>query len=212
MKNWQEFLEGLAYPTETVTITDQDITGVERRELDGQGWRTTESAPDDVAAADVHLARPDLEDAVKSELLAMAGRLLDNAGHSSQFQGPIYSVLLKHARIKFLDRHIPRPGRRATIENGLGGCSPKVEDNYWQDPRAGGRDGEICQLVSTASTRPRPKAHTATKPGRAIWSRRMMARLEADPEVVKWQKRHGISIRWIDANGRQSKYRPDFSG
>ena len=37
-----------------------------------------------------------------------------------------------------------------------------------------------------------------------------MARLEANPEVVKWQKRHGISIRWIDANGRQSKYRPDF--
>ena len=37
-----------------------------------------------------------------------------------------------------------------------------------------------------------------------------MVRLEADPEVVKWQKRHGISIRWIDANGRQSKYRPDF--
>ena len=40
--------------------------------------------------------------------------------------------------------------------------------------------------------------------------RRMMARLEADPAVVKWQKRHGISIRWIDANGRQSNYRPDF--
>ena len=103
MRNWQEFLEGLAYPTETVTITDQNITGVERRELDGQGWRTTESAPDDVAAADVRIPRPDLEDAVKSELLAMAGRLLDNAGHSSQFQGRIYSVLLKHARMKFLD-------------------------------------------------------------------------------------------------------------
>lgn len=40
--------------------------------------------------------------------------------------------------------------------------------------------------------------------------RRMMARLEADAEVIKWQKRHGISIRWIDANGRQSNYRPDF--
>lgn len=103
VKNWQEFLEGLAYPTETVTITEQYITGVERRELDGQGWRTTESAPDDVAAADVHIPRPDLEEAVKSELLAMAGRLLDNAGHSSQFQGRIYSVLLKHARTKFLD-------------------------------------------------------------------------------------------------------------
>ena len=40
--------------------------------------------------------------------------------------------------------------------------------------------------------------------------RRMMMRLEADPEVVKWQKRHGISIRWIDARGRQCNYRPDF--
>ena len=103
MQNWQEFLEGLAYPTETVEITGQDITGVERRELDGQGWRTTESAPDDVAAGDVRLPRPELEDAVKSELMAMAGRLLDNAGHSSQFQGRIYGVLLKHARSKFLD-------------------------------------------------------------------------------------------------------------
>ena len=103
MRNWQEFLEGLVYPAETVTITDQTITGVERRELDGEGWRTTESAPDDVAAADVSLAKPDLEEAVKSELMAIAVRLLDKAGHSSQFQGRIYSVLLKHARMKFLD-------------------------------------------------------------------------------------------------------------
>ena len=40
--------------------------------------------------------------------------------------------------------------------------------------------------------------------------RRMMLRLEADAEVAKWQKRHGISIRWIDSNGRQCNYRPDF--
>lgn len=40
--------------------------------------------------------------------------------------------------------------------------------------------------------------------------RRMMARLEADSDVIRWQKRHGISIPWIDSNGRQSKYRPDF--
>ena len=40
--------------------------------------------------------------------------------------------------------------------------------------------------------------------------RRMMARLEADTEVSKWQKRHGITIRWIDSQGRQRNYRPDF--
>ena len=40
--------------------------------------------------------------------------------------------------------------------------------------------------------------------------RKMMEKLEADTEVVKWQKRHGISIRWIDSRGRQCNYRPDF--
>lgn len=38
----------------------------------------------------------------------------------------------------------------------------------------------------------------------------MMARLEGDSEVAKWQKRHGISIPWIDAQGRKCNYRPDF--
>ena len=37
-----------------------------------------------------------------------------------------------------------------------------------------------------------------------------MMRLEDDPEVSKWNKRHGISIPWIDSNGRQRNYRPDF--
>ncbi len=103
MKNWQEFLDGLAYPTQTITITDQSITGVERRELDGQGWRTTESAPADADVGEIHLSRTDLEEAIKSELLLMAERLLDQAGHSSQFKGHIYAVLLKHSRSKFLD-------------------------------------------------------------------------------------------------------------
>ena len=103
MENWLEFLEGMAYPTQTITITDQDISGVERRELDGQGWHTTESAPSDVAAGEIHLSRPDLEEAIKSELLLMSERLLEQAGHSSQFKGHMYAVLLKHARSKFLD-------------------------------------------------------------------------------------------------------------
>jgi len=37
-----------------------------------------------------------------------------------------------------------------------------------------------------------------------------MQKLDSDPEVEKWQKRHGISIPWIDTHGRKHQYRPDF--
>lgn len=37
-----------------------------------------------------------------------------------------------------------------------------------------------------------------------------MQKLDSDIEVAKWQKRHGISIPWIDSHGRRHQYRPDF--
>lgn len=37
-----------------------------------------------------------------------------------------------------------------------------------------------------------------------------MQKLDSDPDVEKWQKRHGISIPWIDTHGRKHQYRPDF--
>ncbi len=40
--------------------------------------------------------------------------------------------------------------------------------------------------------------------------RRMMERLEADPAVKKWMKRHGICIPWIDSQKHQRRYVPDF--
>ena len=40
--------------------------------------------------------------------------------------------------------------------------------------------------------------------------RRMMERLEADPVVQRWMKRHGISIPWIDGQKHQRRYVPDF--
>jgi len=40
--------------------------------------------------------------------------------------------------------------------------------------------------------------------------RRMMVRLESDPNVIKWMKRHGITIPWIDNQKHQRKYSPDF--
>lgn len=40
--------------------------------------------------------------------------------------------------------------------------------------------------------------------------RKLRVRLEQDSEVAKWQKRHGISIPWIDTQGRRCNYRPDL--
>ena len=40
--------------------------------------------------------------------------------------------------------------------------------------------------------------------------RRMMDRLERDPDVLKWMKRHGITIPWIDNQKHQRRYVPDF--
>jgi type III restriction enzyme len=40
--------------------------------------------------------------------------------------------------------------------------------------------------------------------------RRMMVKLEADPMVKKWMKRHGITIPWIDGQKHQRRYVPDF--
>src|SRR5437588_1965083 len=38
----------------------------------------------------------------------------------------------------------------------------------------------------------------------------MMIRLEKDPHVAKWMKRHGITIPWIDGQKHQRRYVPDF--
>lgn len=40
--------------------------------------------------------------------------------------------------------------------------------------------------------------------------RRMMVRLDNDPHVAKWMKRHGITIPWIDSQKHQRRYVPDF--
>ena len=40
--------------------------------------------------------------------------------------------------------------------------------------------------------------------------RRMMVRLERDAHVVKWMKRHGLTIPWIDGQKHRRRYVPDF--
>ena len=38
----------------------------------------------------------------------------------------------------------------------------------------------------------------------------MIEKLDSDPTVVKWMKRHGITIPWIDGQKHQRRYVPDF--
>jgi hypothetical protein len=37
-----------------------------------------------------------------------------------------------------------------------------------------------------------------------------MQRMEADPAVRRWMKRHTITIPWIDAQKHNRRYHPDF--
>lgn len=40
--------------------------------------------------------------------------------------------------------------------------------------------------------------------------RRMMDRLERDAHIVKWTKKHGVTIPWIDGRKHRRRYVPDF--
>ena len=103
LTNWREVLEGLSYPPETVTITGQRMSGVERRELTGDRWKTLESAPEFEGGDPVEVGPDVMVEAIKDELLKVAERLLNHVGHTTQFKGAIYGVLLEHVRVKFLD-------------------------------------------------------------------------------------------------------------
>ena len=103
LKNWREVLEGIAYPVETVTITNQEIRSIEGTELTSKGWSIREAAAEYLTGGNVDIDREDLEAGIKQELLDMADRLLEHAGFSMQFKGHIYGILLGHMRTKFLD-------------------------------------------------------------------------------------------------------------
>ncbi len=103
LENWREVLEGLAYPSETVEITGQEISGVEGTELTGEGW-TVREAPAEYENGRRSDSKPeDIAEAIKGELLDMADRLLEHAGFAIQFKGQIYATLIQHVRTKFLD-------------------------------------------------------------------------------------------------------------
>ncbi len=103
IENWREILESMQYPANTKEITDQAISGVERQELTDDGWRYLMAAPDEDTDESSEKIPKELADAIKDELLKMSERLLKEAGHSTQFKGQIYGILLGHVRTKFLE-------------------------------------------------------------------------------------------------------------
>ncbi len=119
LRNWREKLEGLTYPVETVTITDQSISSVQRTELAPGGWTVRERAPVYGAGVGVEVGTEELAGGVKDGLLEMAERLLDHAGHTRQYQGPVYSILLEHVRTKFLDGASTGLAERPRLEAAL---------------------------------------------------------------------------------------------
>ena len=133
LKNWHERLEGLEYPSETVTITDQDITAVEGTELTDEGWKIREAAPDYESGPGVNLTHEEMAEGIKDELLNIADRLLDYAGFSTQYKGRIYGILLEHVRMKFLDGSSLGMSETRHLETTLR-MLPKVEDKIKSVP------------------------------------------------------------------------------
>ena len=106
IEDWEDVLNDMVYDEpdmEWIEITDQDISGVEQRELIAEGWRTLQSAPENMGEAGISLDSDELADAIQDELMAMSERLLDGAGFTTQFKGKIYGILLNHVKGKFLD-------------------------------------------------------------------------------------------------------------
>ena len=103
IKNWREVLESIAYPSQTVEITNQDITDIQGRELADDGWTMHESMPSVNGSADLDFEPDNIQEAIKEELLNISDRLLAEAGFTMLFKGNIYSILMGHVRTKFFD-------------------------------------------------------------------------------------------------------------
>ena len=162
LKNWGQALEAIAYPSQTVTITGQDITSVDSTELTEEGWVFREEAAPYAEESQVEVEPPDFADGLQEELLAMADRLLERAGHSSQFKGRIYKVLLDHVRTKFLDGASLRLAEQAHLAAAWRMRS-EVEKADRGPSRVGRGHGEVWRSVGAASSRIRAKARGASR-------------------------------------------------
>ena len=138
----------------------------------------------------------------------MAEEMTIYAGCATSFKGKVYGALIRHIRAKFLNGASIGIAKRAEVDFARK-MLPQMKNKIESVP------GLVAGLSNMAiSIRDNYK-----NPVKSPWNferydsdleRRMMDCLEKDPFVVKWMKRHGITIKWIDGQKHQRRYVPDF--
>lgn len=103
--DWRVALANIEYDPTAVEITRVSISGVVGQELGGQRWKTIHSAPDEAgyAGASEQTSEARMRESVKAALLDMAELLTVEAGYAATFKDVVYSALLQHVRMKFLN-------------------------------------------------------------------------------------------------------------
>lgn len=118
LENWKDTLERIEYDPTVVEITKLGIVGVIGQELGEHGWKTIHSAPDENAPAEVVTQVSDeaVRDAIKIGLLDMAEALTVETGYAATFKDKVYSALLQHVRVKFLNGSSIGLAERAEVD------------------------------------------------------------------------------------------------
>ena len=209
LQDWQEPLNGIQYDPTLVEITRVDMDGVVGRELSGAGWKTILSAPEAAGAsgASVLVSDDAIREAVKVGLLQMAEDLTVEAGYAATFKDRVYSALLHHVRGKFLNGSSLGLAERSEVEFAWK-MLPQMKIRIASIPGLIAGSRRVWRLANTETTIILGRVHGISRRYQSGLEQLMMDRLEEDPHVLKWMKRHGITIPWIDGQKHQRKYVP----
>lgn len=101
--DWPELLAALQYETETVEITDVDISGVTGREMRDGGWTQIKSAPGGSEASSLSDLPPEeLRAKIRERVNQIAEQAVIEAGYPAQMRRHVYVPLLTHLSERFL--------------------------------------------------------------------------------------------------------------
>ncbi len=86
--------------------------------MGGEGWRTIQSAPEGNEPSDAvrQVSDDAVREAVKEGLLEMAEVLTVEAGYATAFKDRVYSALIHHVRLKFLNGSSLGLAERAQVD------------------------------------------------------------------------------------------------
>lgn len=108
-QDWQEYLAGVQYPREQVTVTREERVGESERDLTGTGFVTTVAYSDDEKQLQDEFAPPKVKISIEQRQRELCDQLFDltvevlfNNGLPMSGRAIIYKVLLGHVSEKFL--------------------------------------------------------------------------------------------------------------